>query len=180
MVEKIDETVRADALEIFQHFKGIGMPASDIFRVSEYHDLNHSYHEINIACQLLVEQKAIVKGGSNYGGSHYGISIKPDESLFLIPRSTRKEHISPANLCKQIDELMFIRRVYRAKPKQIFRPKRIPKPFPLKPSPPSGRCDRCGRKFERGEVPHIRKFSNIKLYLCDDCHEQKKIVTVTA
>lgn len=47
----------------------------------------------------------------------------------------------------------------------------------LLPSKPkhSDHCDKCGRKFNRGEKPFARSFANIELYLCAECHEPKVV-----
>ena len=39
--------------------------------------------------------------------------------------------------------------------------------------PARDHCDKCGRKFSRGDVPYVRSFANIELYLCAECHGQK-------
>jgi hypothetical protein len=39
-----------------------------------------------------------------------------------------------------------------------------------------GYCDKCGRKFERGDKFYIKRFSNTQLVLCEDCHAPKIMV----
>lgn len=46
---------------------------------------------------------------------------------------------------------------------------------PFEPKP--DRCDRCGRKFEHGDKFFVRDFRNVRLYVCEECHEQKATVT---
>jgi Fe2+ or Zn2+ uptake regulation protein len=36
-------------------------------------------------------------------------------------------------------------------------------------------CDKCGRKFSRGDVFFPHPFANIELYLCSECHAPKVV-----
>lgn len=35
-------------------------------------------------------------------------------------------------------------------------------------------CDKCGRKFKRGDKFYIHAFSNLKVVVCEDCLEPKR------
>jgi hypothetical protein len=52
------------------------------------------------------------------------------------------------------------------------------KKMPILPSKPKHRdhCDKCGRKFQLGEITYLHSFANIELYLCEECHEPKIVV----
>jgi hypothetical protein len=41
------------------------------------------------------------------------------------------------------------------------------------PKPERDRCDKCHRKFEQGDKFYIRAIGGVKLYVCEECHEQK-------
>jgi hypothetical protein len=50
--------------------------------------------------------------------------------------------------------------------------KKIELPYTPK-QPKIDHCDKCHRKFKRGQVPLIRKFANFQLYLCKECYTPK-------
>jgi hypothetical protein len=119
-------SVEQHVIEIFEHFAGIGMCASDVFRVSENRGLSYTYGDINTVCKQLTEQGTIVKIRSRYG-----ISIQPDGSLYEIIRPVRKKpRLAPQSLSAKCDELISIRRAYQPKPKRQSIPKQ---PRPRKP-----------------------------------------------
>jgi len=63
-----------------------------------------------------------------------------------------------------------------SEPKQkVIKPKQPPKSTYL-PKPKHDHCDTCGRKFERGDKFYIRNFSNVQLFLCEDCYAPKIMV----
>ena len=132
MAKIIDETLRTDVIGVFEHFKGIGMMASDVFKVLENQGTNPKYCDVNHLCQLLVKEGTIVKNGQCYG-----ISTKPDGSLYCIGRAIKsRSPLSPPRLCKQIDELMSIKYRYRMRRSPFKRILRLdhPPPAPLPPS----------------------------------------------
>jgi len=52
-------------------------------------------------------------------------------------------------------------------------------PCELLPSKPehqtSDHREKCGKKFSHSDVPYVRSFANVQLYLCAECHEQKVV-----